>query len=333
MFESTSQAVPAPQAWASARAAATASEARTSTSGPQHLIAAQRFGRVMAGAPALPDAESLLRARSPQPARLVLARIAALPPSAQTLADLHAIDPGQLGAHDRVNWLALWERHRGWFDAHAQGGIVAVGGSSPPPAYPRQPDSARDDIGREHVALALRLSSATGGGRLDTARELTNRLTRTLDALREGQLTYWHAKAVADAVAPLDDAAALAVERITLDGAPSFETLTQFRHRVARAVIGADPKTADEAHLAAVVTRKVVLWREPHGMATVAATLTADEAATAMAALTALAHRTRADGDDRPVDVLRADAFAQLFDAALANPHLPTQQRTHPTSG
>lgn len=301
---------------------------------PVQQIAAQRLAGLR---PASPDAAAqelrLLRRRSPEPARVTLDRLAATAPSPQTLAVLAAIDVSSLNPHDQVTWLTQWERCRGWFDAHAQTGIVAVGGAAPPAAHRLQPDSARDDIGREQVALALRLASSTGGARLDVARELTGRLARTLAALRAGSLTYSHARAIADAVAPLEDAAALAVERITLDCAPAFETLTSFRRRVERAVIAADPQTADEAHEAEVGTRKIRIWPEPHGMATVAATLTAAEAVTTMAALTALAHGSRADGDDRPIDVLRADAFARLFDAALADPHLPTQQRSRPHVG
>ncbi|MEO6713850.1 MAG: DUF222 domain-containing protein [Mycobacteriales bacterium] len=299
----------------------------------QQRAASARLARVLAGAAETLGSARVLRLRPLEPPRVVLARIAGLAPSAQSLAALHAIDVSSLDAHDRVSWLTSWERHRGWFDAQAQAGIVAVGGASPPPAAPGRFDSDRDDVGREHVALALRLSSATGGARLDVARELTGRLPRTLGALERGELTYWHAKAVADAVATLDDAAAVAVERITAEGAPSFETLTSFRHRVARAVLAADPQTADEQHLAAVGGRRVLMWAEPHGMATMQATLTADEAATALRALTALARRSRADGDDRPIDVLRADAFTAVFTAALADPGLPAEQRMRPRVG
>ena len=110
-----------------------------------------------------------------------LERLAGTAPGPRTLFALAAMDMSALSAHDRVRWLELWQAHRGWFDAHAQAGIVAVGGA------------------------------ATGRGRLDTARELASRLTRTLAALESGQLTYWHAKAMSDAVASLKDSAALAV--------------------------------------------------------------------------------------------------------------------------
>ncbi|MEO6712459.1 MAG: DUF222 domain-containing protein, partial [Mycobacteriales bacterium] len=48
---------------------------------------------------------------------------------------------------------------------------------------------------------------------------------------------------------------------------------------------------------------------------------------------TALAHGSRADGDDRPIDVLRADALAGLMAGQLAQPGLPTQQRARPRVG
>lgn len=255
-----------------------------------------------------------------------LERVSALPPGAQTLVALDAIVLGPLNKHDRVTVLAEWERHRGWFDANVQRVLVAVGGDAPT-------DADADDWAREEVACALKLSTTTAGLRLDVARELCGRLARTGQALEEGTLTYLHARALADALADHDDAMAAHVEHAVLAGGHKDETLTNFRKRLDRAVIAANPTTADERHLAAVCGRRVVSWPEPDGMATIMATLAADEAATAMAALTALARGQRAEGDRRPIDVLRADAFGQVFAAALADRDLPTAQRARPSIG
>lgn len=257
----------------------------------------------------------------PPSGRAVLESVRAVPPSARTLELLDGIDLESLDAHDRVSALTLWERHRSWLHARMQLALIAVGGPAP------RDHDRRDDWAREDVACALRLSTTTAGSRLDVARELAGRLARTGAALALGVISYWHAKSLSDALATFDDPVAARVEGAVLDGGHPDETLANFRRRLERAVIAAAPATADEQHELAVGARRVISYPEPAGMATILATLTAAEAAASMRALTALARRRAGSGDDRPVDVLRADSFAQLFAAALADPTLPTEQR------
>jgi hypothetical protein len=231
-------------------------------------------------------------------------------------------------------WLTLWERQRGWHDARMQRALVAVGG--PRPANRDQDGWSRDedDWAREEIACALRLSTTTAGSRLDVARELCGRLADTGAALASGQLTYLHARYLADTLATHPDNVALLMQAQALTGGHRDETLTNWRNRLDRAVIAADPHTADQRHEAAVSTRKVECYPEEHGMATLAATLTADEAITTMRALTALAQQAKTErGDTRPIDLRRADAFTAMFAAALADPALPSEQRARPAVG
>ncbi len=256
-----------------------------------------------------------------------LAALEAAGPSAGGYAVLDRIDLDALDAHDRVTALALWDRQRGWADARTQQALVAVGG--PPPTEER-----RDDFAREQIACALRLSSGTAGSRLDVARELCGRLAQTRQAMERGLITYWHARYLADQLACRPDELAAVVQAQMLTGGHVDETLTNWRKRLDRAVIAADPATADQRHELAVSARRVECYRQAEGMATIAATVTADEAMTTMRALTAIANRAKTEhGDHRPVDIRRADAFARLFAAALADPKLPTEQRARPAVG
>ncbi|HZG95470.1 MAG TPA: DUF222 domain-containing protein [Mycobacteriales bacterium] len=256
------------------------------------------------------------------PVGLTIALLAAMAPAAETMAVLAGIKATRLGGYDRVTALRLWEQHVSWAHAQQQDVIVAVGdavgdaaaAAAVGAAGPR--GSHDDDLARAEIAAALRLSDTTAGSRLQTARELRGRLAATGAALASGRLTYWHARSLVDAVAALDGPTAATVERIVLGGGTPDETLGRFRRRLARAVIAAAPATADELHRAEVADRRVQVDPQPHGMAWLNAFLTAAEAMAIMAAVNADVDARRAAGDDRPVDVLRADALV----SALTDP-------------
>jgi hypothetical protein len=237
----------------------------------------------------------------------VLELLAAAEPSEASLSTLAALEPAALDDYDRVTALQLVDRHVGWLAALEQMFIVAVGGHAP---------SADDDLGRYEIAAALRLSDTTAGSRLLVARELTGRLAATGAALASGRLTYFHARALVDATMALDDDTTADVQELVLAGGTPDETLARFRRRVARAVIAAAPRTADEEHTAAVAERRVIVDPQPAGMAWLMAYLTAAEAAEVMGVVNADVDRRRAAGDTRPIDALRADALV----AALTDP-------------
>lgn len=249
-----------------------------------------------------------------------------LSPCADTLVLLDAVDASALEERDLVAVLVLWERHRSWMDARLQRALVNVGGPAPQRAE-------EDDWARDEVACALRLSSTTAGSRLDVARELCGRLSRTGGALEAGVIGYWHAQSMASTLASHPDDVAHAVQHEVLKGGHADETLANFRKRLQRAVIAADPATADERHNSALRTRGVAIYPTEHGMSQIVATLTAAEAATTMCAITAIAHTRRAAGDAALIDQLRADAFSAVFGAALASPDLAAAQGARPSVG
>jgi len=254
-----------------------------------------------------------------EPASAVLARLAAAGPSAAGLAELDAIDLDTLSRHDRVTALQLWEWHAAWLAGRQQAAIVAVGGAEPAGRLDGVWDSAADDWAREEIAAALRLSGNTAGSRLAVARELTGRLAATGAALTAGTIGYFHARALANATMPLDDAVTALVQATVLAGGAPDETLARFRRRVDRAVIAADPQTADAAHAEEVTQRRVVVDPQPHGMAWLNSYLTAPEALAAMAHINATAGtgpRPAPGVDDRPADVRRADALLALLTGA-----------------
>jgi Domain of unknown function (DUF222) len=103
------------------------------------------------------------------------------------------------------------------------------------------------------------------------------------------------------------------------------QTVTQFRASVKRAVLRVtSPAEEEKTHVDAVAERRVVLFPDERGMAWVNAYLSAQDAATMMAALDAIAHETihGKGGDTRTADQRRADALVELCSTALTDPYL-----------
>src|SRR2546423_1139866 len=71
------------------------------------------------------------------------------------------------------------------------------------------------------VAALLHISDRAAERRIAFALELTTRLPQTLATLKQGHIEEFKAQLIAEAVAPLSDEHALAVENRVLDKAPS----------------------------------------------------------------------------------------------------------------
>ena len=250
-------------------------------------------------------------------------------PSAETLAEIEAYEAADLDEAGRVTMLRLWERHSAWLAARQQRAVVDVAGVAS--------TQDADDWASVEVAAALRLSPVSGSRRVAAARALCGRLSATGRLLAAGDITFWYALSVVEAVEELDDTAAARVEAVVLEGAAEL-SLSRFRARLRRAVIAAAPQTADERHDQQRAMRRVVLSPEPDGMAWLSMFLTAPEAIAAYRAIDDRArgsvglpsangenapvgadpvtgeYADRADGDVRsstvdPIATLRADAF------------------------
>ncbi len=273
-------------------------------------------------------ASSVVALRAPRqllPTSARLALLHAAPPGPTVIAELTAIDVTALGGYDHVVLLQVWEKQRHWLDAVTQPVLTAVGG----------PDPGDKDWGREEIAAALTLSKMTAGRRLDTARRLTAVLARTLDALRAGQLSYYHAAHLAQETAGLPDDLARRVEALALPfavGTPgrAGEGLGAFRRTVARAVLTVDAEHAERNHKNIIGERTVRSYDTSAGTAT-AENLPADKAALVMAVLRARAGKTSAD-DQRSRDQRLADAFIAIFEDAHDRLDLPLAHGRRPVT-
>src|SRR2546429_3674725 len=95
------------------------------------------------------------------------------------------------------------------------------------------------------VAALLHISDRAAERRITFAVGLTSRLPHTLATLKQGCIEEFRAQLIAEAVAPLSDEHALAVENRVLAKAPA-QTPTQLRNALTKVVLAVDPQGAEE---------------------------------------------------------------------------------------
>ncbi len=246
-----------------------------------------------------------------------------LVPSPALVEVLDVLSPAMLDVDGQIDALVAVERHIGMLQARSTELLAALDAG----------DTSKDGFTRDWVAAALRVPPVSMRNKMATAADLTHRLPATLELLRSGGITQRHASDLAEATRPLTPESTAAVEATVLERAAE-QTVAQFRAAIKRAVLRVtSPAEEEKAHTDAVAQRRVVSFPDVHGMANVNAFLSAEDAATVMAALDAIARETihGKGGDTRTVDQRRADALVDLCAAALADPHLTRAHGQRPS--
>lgn len=154
-------------------------------------------------------------------------------PGPDVIGPLSVVDPSTVDGPAQIDLLIALERQIAWLHAAQQRVLAALDG--------RALDwSGQESIDytEEQVGAALRLSPGTAATRLAVGRTLVDRLPATLTMLARGEISYLHAKKLAEAVADLDRQATAEVEQRVLRRAAQ-QTVGQFGSAVARAVITA----------------------------------------------------------------------------------------------
>jgi len=272
-------------------------------------------------------------------------------PSANTLAELAAIDPFSLPALDRIDYLSALERQDGWLFALKQRAITAVAG-----VQASEGEGAIfgvDEAEREDVSTALRLAPATAQMRIDIARTLVNNLPNTCSALAIGEISSAHATVIARETASairdgMAESAIFEIEERAIAFA-EFHTPGQVANHVRNAVAKYAPEEFEDITLRAQSMRRVSCFNDPDGMSTVVAILPAADAQMVMNSIEAFILRenqrieneaietagntSSADasknggaskGDEteerkRTKDMRRADAFSSICAAYLSD--------------
>jgi hypothetical protein len=166
---------------------------------------------------------------------------------------------------------------------------------------------------RAEVACVLRVSERSAADLINEARVLCADLPATTDALRTGDISYRHAKALVEEAQlfhPLDRGA---FEQAVLSGRLDV-TAHRFAHRCRRVREHLDPETIDERAERATRSRDVVIQPARDGMAWLMAYGPVMQVQLVHTLLTGTAMDERDAGDPRLLSQLRFDA---LVDAVL----------------
>ena len=232
----------------------------------------------------------------------------------EDLPRLAGIDPAGLDAAARVDLIQALERVRAQVEGLQQRALASV--------IEATQDAGLDgEEARHEVGAALRLSPVTAYARTRVAAVLVDRLPGILAALEAGEICYLQAKVVAEATDALPDLPAetvAAIEARVLAVAPD-QTVAETKRTVARAVIAADPSSAQARHEKAARGRSVERHQLADAMAGWWVTMPAHLESAAWAELTRRARATQAmlkagAGCDPGLDALRVDT---LLDAVM----------------
>jgi len=267
----------------------------------------------------------------------LVSRLLAAAPGIDTLTSLNAIDPFDLPAAARIDYLSALERQISWLQAMMQRAIVAVAGEEG--SKSEDMFTGVDDAEREDVATALRMSTGTAQIRIDVARTLVNHLPNVCSALAMGEISPAHATVIArESASAIRDgmgpAHIYSIEQSALAYA-EFHTPTQVANKVRTTIAKLAPEPFEEIAERARDTRRVSCFREVDGLSTIVAILPAEDAQIVMKAIENFIHAQVANESItlnaqgvRGVDGVGASDSAAGADSANDSEVQPGQHRS-----
>jgi len=232
------------------------------------------------------------------------------------LGELIALDPKDLTASGRIDYLAALEKQHSWLTSLIQEATLAIAGNSPV-----EGDGIWDGVDeseREDIATALRLSPSTAQMRIDVARTLSNHLPATCDALATGQISSSHATLIAretaDAIKRGVSPDILGVIEEKAINFSEFHTPSQVGRKLRTLFAQYSPEEFETAHEVARDTRSVRLYPESDGMSTLIALLPAEEAQTVYLAINAMIEYqdSNSKADSRTTELHASDELSHI---------------------
>jgi len=270
----------------------------------------------------------------------LVSRLLTAAPGIETLTSLFAIDPFNLPAPARIDYLTALERQMSWLQAMMQRAIVAVAGEE----GSKSDDifTGVDDAEREDVAAALRMSTGTAQIRIDVARTLVNHLPNVCSALAMGEISPAHATVIArESASAIRDgmgpAHIYSIEQSALAYA-EFHTPTQVANKVRTTIAKLAPEPFEEIAERARDTRRVSCFREVDGLSTIVAILPAEDAQIVMKAIENFIHAQVASDSEvaldqhRSMDMKRADALTSIAAWSLQESAVDVKQHRRPVT-
>ncbi|GAA1467598.1 HNH endonuclease signature motif containing protein [Microbacterium thalassium] len=184
---------------------------------------------------------------------------------------------------------------------------------------------------RLELSAALRVGETVAGGMMAVAEALVHRYPTVLDALGHAQITDDHARALVAGVEVLEPALA---EKIVPPALAIAEetTVAAFRRALTTLIETERAQTLAERHAEALTSRRTAVENVGDGMAWFHAYLPAVEAHAIYGRITTIAKTiTRQPGEDRTLDQVRADVFADLLIDGDTGCLPPTARGIRPT--
>lgn len=255
-------------------------------------------------------------------------KLAALPPGSELAALLEAFEQIEVGDYFVVEMAAAYHRMAAWSQAR----VAAMGQelATRPALHPRPAGDSSPlsrNLAGDELAVRLGMSRRAGRHIVRDGWVFTREFEATGQALAAGEIDGAKARTIVNHLKDVAGEIAFAVQEEVLPGAGGA-SLSQLVGNIQRALIAVDPEEATARHCQARAGRRVDHPRPlPDGMASVYAVLSATDAAALDLALEGAARTARANGDQRTIDQLRADAFALFGYSAHAAGHIGCPHR------
>jgi hypothetical protein len=215
---------------------------------------------------------------------------------------LESVDPDRLDGHDRVLLLRAEARQLAHAQARTYRAIVAV------------LDAVPDQLGVEEVRAALRWTRRHADHQVTLALATVRDFPRLGAALSAGDIDASRVWSIVRGVSCVDREVARSVIDTVLVTAPD-RTSGQIAASVRRLVLRHDPQAAHRRYQRALRERRVFAELTVAGTAVLAGhDLPPDRAAAAYERVDAIARATKAKGDGRTIEQLRADTFLDLLE-------------------
>ncbi len=228
-------------------------------------------------------------------------------PGVHLAAFLMGIDRTRISGYDLVRVMMAQSR----LVSHFQSDLYETMGEITTLPHIGGPDTSASEIG---AALKLTRSASEIEDELGRALRLH---PEVLAALRSGDIDLRRARVIMSNIAELDLEVGQAVLKKVLPEAPD-KTTGQLGARIRRLTIAAAPKQAAVTYQAALKDRKIVVYANPDGTASLlASNLPPDRINAIRAKLEELARAAKTPDDIRTADQLRADTFLDLLEGQV----------------
>jgi hypothetical protein len=239
--------------------------------------------------------------------------LAEMAPGAELAAVLAEIDWSRLNGHEMVVVLQASARLVSHFQAAVYAAMMEVA-LSPPGDAASRPERINnlDEDSAAEIGAALHLTRRSANIQLGIAWDLRERLPDVWQALDQGLIDLPRARVICDHTGHLPEDQAREVARVILGEAPRLTT-GQLAARLRRLTVSIDAEDAAKRLHHGLEERRVIGEANPDGTANLLAlNLPPETVAAMLERVKRLAKGAKTKGDERTIDQIRADVFADL---------------------